>query len=179
MKEMKHTFYLVAAMLLCLLAGNSCKSAYELLLDSNDTDAKYDAAFDYFNQGKYNKAAQLFESISVVTNGTEREDTVQYYWGLSNYRYKDFYTAETNFQSFITKFPRSPFTEQASFLRVDCLYKQTYRYELDQKPTTAALTAVSEFLTNYPSTSQLDYCTHIIDDLGERLDRKAFESARL
>lgn len=178
-KMKRRTLLLCAATLLAIVSGSSCKSAFELLLDSNDTDAKYDAAFDFFNQGKYNKASQLFESISVVTNGTDREDTVQYYWGLSNYRFKDYYTAETNFQSFITKFPRSPFTEQASFLRVDCLYKQTLRYELDQKPTTAALAAVGEFLTNYPSTPQLDYCTHMIDDLSERLDRKAYENAKL
>lgn len=176
---MKHIISMVAALALVMTAGTSCKSAFEMLLDSNDTDAKYDAAFDYFNQGKFNKSAQLFESISVVTNGTEREDSVQYYWGLSNYRNKDYYTAETNFTEFITKFPRSPFTESASFLRVDCLYRQTYRYELDQKPTTSALTAVSEYLTNYPKTDHLDYCTNMIDDLGDRLDRKAFENARL
>jgi len=176
---MKKIFSIAAVLALVVMSGTSCKSAFELLLDSNDTDAKYDAAFDYFNQGKFNKAAQLFESISVVTNGTEREDTVQYYWGLSNYRSKDYYTAETNFTEFITKFPRSPFTEPASFLRVDCLYKQTYRYELDQKPSTAALSAVSEYLTNYPGTDHLDYCQNMIEDLGERMDRKAYENAKL
>ena len=68
-----------------------------MLLDCNDVDAKYKAAFEYFNTKKYQKAAQLFESMAVLTSGTERDDTVQYYWGLSNYRFKDYYTAESNF----------------------------------------------------------------------------------
>ena len=71
---------LTAVMAMC-----SCKSQYELLLNSNDADAKYAGAFQYYNEGKYSKAASIFESLSVLTNGTERDDTVRYYWGLSNY----------------------------------------------------------------------------------------------
>ena len=94
LKHLLLTFLAVAAM-------SSCKSQYETLLNSNDADAKYDAAFEYFTQGKYSKSAALFESLSVLTNGTERDDTVNYYWGLSNYRFKDYYTAEANFDKFI------------------------------------------------------------------------------
>ena len=121
--------------ILSVAALVSCKSQYETLLNSNDADAKYAAAFDYFNNGKYSKAAALFESLSVMTNGTERDDTVRYYWGLSNYKFKDYYTAETNFDRFIESYPRSPFTSEARYLRLDCLYRSTLRYELDQTPT--------------------------------------------
>ena len=169
-------FFVLAASALALC---SCKSTYELLLEGNDYDAKYDAAFDYFNQGKYQKASQLFESLSIVTDGTERNDTVQFYWGLSNYRYQDFYTAETNFESFVEKFPGSPFTEEAAFLRVDCLYNSTLRYELDQTPSTKCIGAIGEFLTKYPLTDHLDVCRKMLDDLGERMDKKALESAKL
>ena len=77
-----------------VIAG--CKSQYEELLTSGDSDAKYAAAFDYFNKGKYGKSAQLFESLSMLTQGTERDDTVNFYWALSNYNQKDYYTAESN-----------------------------------------------------------------------------------
>ena len=70
---------------LVISAAVSCKSQFDALLSSNDVDAKYKAAFELFNKGKYQKAASLFESMSVLTDGTERDDTVQYYWGLSNY----------------------------------------------------------------------------------------------
>ena len=168
--------FAVSAAVLCL-AG--CKSEFQLLLDGNDDDAKYAAAFDCFNQGKYSKAAQLFESLSLTTGGTDREDTVQYYWGLSNYRFKDYYTAETNFETFGEKFPRSPFAENAAYLHLDCLYKQTLRYELDQAPSTKCVGAISEYLTNFPETQHLDVCKFMLDDLSARFDRKAFEAAKL
>ena len=74
--------------LAALAALAACKSQFETLLSSNDVDAKYKAAMDLFNDGKYLKAGQLFESMAILTDGTERDDTVRYYWALSNYRYK-------------------------------------------------------------------------------------------
>ena len=162
-----------------LAASVSCKSQYELLLNGNDVEAKYEAAFSYFNQGKYSKASALFESLSMLTDGTERDDTVKYYWGLSNYKFKDFYTAETNFEKFIESYPRSPFTSEARYLRLDCLYRQTLRYELDQSPTYKAISAVSEYILEYPSNPHMQECKDMLNELNERLDKKAYESAKL
>ena len=162
-----------------IAASISCKSQYEILLNGNDVEAKYEAAFAYFNEGKYSKASSLFESLSMLTDGTERDDTVKYYWGLSNYKYKDFYTAETNFEKFIESYPRSPFTSEARYLRLDCLYRQTLRYELDQTPTYKAIGAVSEYILEYPSNPHMQECKDMLEELNERLDKKAYESARL
>lgn len=174
---MKHK--ILIPVILVALSAMSCKSEYELLLSSSDSDAKYAAAFDYFNMGKYQKAAQLFESLSMVTGNTERDDSVRYYMGLSNYRFKDYYTAETNFSNFINNYPSSVFSESARYLRIDCLYRNTLRYELDQTPTYTALTAIGEYLSEYPTTPYLDICQSMVEDLNERLDRKAYESAVL
>ena len=172
-------FKILLAVSAVLWAAVSCKSEYQVLLEGYDEEAKYAAAFDYFNQGKFSKAAQLFESLSVTAGGTERDDTIQFYWGLSNYRYKDFYTAETNFKEFIEKFPRSPFAEEAGFLRIDCLYNSSLRYELDQSTSVQTISAIGEYLTNYPQTQHLDACRDILSELGERMDRKAYEGAKL
>ncbi len=174
---MKSRILIFAAVAVAVLS--SCKTQYELLLSSNDVEAKYEAAFDYYNAGKYSKAGSLFESLSVLTSGTERDDTVRFYWGMSNYRYRDFYTAETNFTNFIESFPRSPFTSEARYLRLDCLYRSTLRYELDQTPTYKAMTDISEYIIEYPDNPHMETCTAMLADLGERLDRKAYESAKL
>ena len=164
---------------LALVSICSCKSQYELLLNSNDVDAKYKAAFEYFELGKYTKSAALFESLSLLTEGTEKDDTVKYYWGLSNYNSKDYYTAETNFEQFVTSYPRSPFAPEARYLRLDCLYLQTLRYELDQTPTYKAMNAISEYIIDYPESDRLLSCREMLTELGERLDKKAYESAKL
>lgn len=165
--------------LAAVVAVCSCKSQYELLLNSNDADAKYEAAFEYFNNGKYSKAASLFESLSMLTDGTERDDTVKYYWGLSNYKAKDYYTADTNFEKFVENYPRSPFASEARYLRLDCLYLQTLRYELDQSPTYKAMNAISEYILEFPKSSHVQSCRDMLIDLNARLDRKAYEGARL
>ena len=164
---------------IALVALSSCKSQYEMLLNSNDADLKYEAAFTYYNEGKYSKAGSLFESLSVLTSGTERDDTVRYYWGLSNYKFKDYYTAETNFANFIESYPRSPFTSEARYLRLDCLYRSTLRYELDQTPTYKAITEISEYIIDFPKTPHLQECRDMLADLNDRLDKKAYEAAKL
>lgn len=173
--KLKNLFFAMIA----LVAMVSCKSQYEIMLNSHDVPAKMDAAFKYFNEGKYSKAASLFESLTVLTDGTSREDTVRYYWGLSNYKFRDFYTAETNFESFIQRFPESPFASDARFLRIDCLYRATLRYELDQSPTYKAINEISEYMIEFPDTPYMQECKDVLVELNNRLDLKAYESARL
>ena len=175
MMRLRHLFIII----LSVISMISCKSQYEQMLNSNDADAKYEAAFEYFNNGKYTKASSLFESLAMLTEGTERDDTVRYYWGLSNYKSKDYYTADTNFEKFLESYPRSPFASEARYLRLDCLYLQTLRYELDQTPTYRAMNEISEYILEYPSSSHIATCRNMLIDLGERLDRKAYEGAKL
>ena len=173
--KLKNLFLALTA----VLALASCKSQYEMAMRSSDVDYKYNAAFDYYNQGKYAKAAALFESLTVVTDGTKRADTVKYYLGLSNYMFRDFYTAETNFEDFINVYPQSPFASDARYLRLDCLYRSTLRYELDQTPTYTAINAISEYILEYPDNEHMQECRDALLELNNRLDKKAYESAKL
>jgi len=168
---------IVAAAAALCLAG--CKSRFELLLASNDIDSKYVEAWNCFNSKKYKKAASMFESLALLTPGTSKDDTVRFFWAMSNYRYKDYVTAEANFNSFIESYPRSPFTSEARFLKLDCMYRGTYRYELDQTPTNLAIVAISEYIIDFPQSDRLDVCQKMLAELNERLDRKAYENATL
>ena len=175
MRKLKYT---VAAALL-LMAAFACKSQYDILLASNDIDAKYEAAMELFQNKKYQKAAQLFESMSILTSGTARDDTVQYYWGLSNYRNRDFITAESNFARFVQNFPRSPFAPDAEFYRLDCMYRATYRWELDQLPTRTCMASITEYMREHPEDDvHQQACQAMMVDLQDRLDRKDFEAGR-
>jgi len=157
----------------------SCTTEYEKLLRGNDVPTKYAKAFEFYNDEKYSKAAEMFESLSMATKGTAQDDSVQFYWAMSNYKFKDYVTAERNFSEFISEFPASPFTVQARFLFIDCLYRSTYRYELDQTPTYRALTEINRYMSLYPESEYLADCRKMKEDLEERLDKKAFEAAHL
>lgn len=167
---------------LVLLSGAilaSCSTEYDKIYNSPVVQEKYDGAFKYFKAKKYSRSAELFESILLAVKGTEQEDTVQYYLGLSNYKLSDYITAEANFDQFGQVFPRSPFSEDALYYRIKCLYWATYRYELDQLPSYKALTVINEFLYRYPNSTYLEESKNIMKDLQGRIDQKSFESAKL
>ena len=170
---------LILAVFAVLFLFSSCKSQYDAVLYGQDIQAKYKMAFDLFEAKKYAKAAETFESLSMATRGTAQDDTVQFYWGLSNYRYGDYITAESNLAQFINTFPLSPFSEEAKFLRLDCLYRGTYRYELDQLPTRRALSEMSVFQIENPDSKYHARVAEMIDDLNDRLELKAYKSAYL
>lgn len=165
-----------------VLAGvmmTSCKSQYDALLKTADVDMKYKGAMQYFNAKRYLKASSLFDQLLMSVKDTERDDTVQFYLGLSNYKYGDITNAEANFDQFSQVFPRSPFSDEAKFLRLECLYKGTYRYELDQMPTYKAMSAINEYVYEHPNSPNLKRCRDMLVDLQERLDKKSFEAAKL
>lgn len=174
---MRNKLLFAAFLLLPLLP--SCKSQYEAVFYGSDVQAKYKMAFELFEAKKYAKAAEAFESLTMATRGTAQEDTVQFYWGLSNYRYGDYVTAESNLNQFVTTFPLSPFTEEAKFLRLDCLYHGTYRYELDPMPTRRALAEMSVFQIENPGSQYRSRVDEMMDDLNNRLELKAYKAAYL
>jgi len=157
----------------------SCSSQFEKLLTSYNYGDKYRAALKYYEEGDFNKSAQLLESVAMNAQGTPQEDTVRFYWGMSNYNMKDFATAQSNFSEFVAAFPRSPFAKEAEFRMIDCMYRGTYRWELDQRPTETALTYINKYIIENPGTEYAKYCETMRDNLEERLDKKAFEAGRL
>ena len=159
---------ILIAALAAIALLSSCKTQYDAILYGSDTAAKYKMAFELFEAKKYAKAAETFENLSTYTRGTAQDDTVQFYWGLSNYRYGDYVTAESNLNQFITTFPMSVFTEEAKFLRLDCLYHGTYRYELDPMPTYKALSEMNVFQIENPNSQYHERVDKMIDNLKDR-----------
>lgn len=174
---MRFINFILAVAVSCMLF--SCKSYYDIVLKSNDIDFKYKAAHEYFNNGKYKKAADVFDNLNLLVQGLPQEDTVNYYHGLSNYKYGDYTAAETILAKFIEVYPRSPFSETAKYLRIDCLYKMTYRYELDQTPSKKAMTVISEFMYENPGSEYYPVCQKMMRDLLDRQEKKSFESAKI
>lgn len=172
-------FKSIIILLAAALMHASCASYYDTVMKSNDVDVKYKAAMEYFKKNKYKKAADIFDNLNLLVQGLPQEDTVNYYHGLSNYRYGDFETAESSLAKFVEVYPRSRFAEEAKFMRIDCLYRGTYRYELDQTPTRKAMAVISEFMYDNPGSKYYPACQDMMKDLMERLERKSFESAKI
>jgi outer membrane protein assembly factor BamD len=64
---MRTAKFLVIVAIVSLVA--SCAGYYETVMKSSDVDLKYEAAFNYYNNGKYRKSAEIFESLILLMQG--------------------------------------------------------------------------------------------------------------
>ena len=56
---MKYTIIKTSILILVIFAfAPACMSQFDILIGSSDYEKKYQAAFEYFNKEKYEKAAQ-------------------------------------------------------------------------------------------------------------------------
>jgi outer membrane protein assembly factor BamD len=163
----------------CLLLPAGCTTQYDKVLKSSDYALKYRTANEYYAAGKYQKAAALYEQAEVYYRGTPQDDSLKFFLAKSYFRYGDIYSSEYYFSQFCNTFPRSVFVEEAYFLHIVSLYGQTHRYELDQSPTQKTVTAINEFMYNYPKSEYLKECTEMREELLQRLDQKQYEAAKL
>jgi outer membrane protein assembly factor BamD len=175
---MKNTRRLYFLPIVCLLLI-TCTSKFEKIRKSNDTELKYKTAMTYYDTKKFQKAITLFDQISLNYRGTPQDDTINFYLAKSYFLDKDPYSASHYFNIFRQTFPRSQFAEEASYLYCICMYSVTYRVSLDPNPSMQALAAINEFYYTYPASTWKKELKPIQEELAQRLDDKAFLSARL
>jgi outer membrane protein assembly factor BamD len=176
--KIKRYGILSAAYCLLLLAA-ACTTQYDKILKSTDHAVKYQKAKEYYEAGKYERAATLFEQSAMYYRGTKQDDTLNFLLAKSYLNWGDVQTAEHYFEQFRTTFPRSGFAEEATYLRIVALYHQTQRYELDQTPTQKTLVAMDEFSYTFPANPYKEECAKIKEELLQRVDEKQYESAKL
>ena len=171
---------IITVLLVAVVAFSSC-SKYEKILKKSDNEAKYKYGMEFYNAGKYRRATKFFEPALIYFRGTERDDSINFYFAKAHYLSKDPYTAEYYFDLFKRVFPRSAFAEEATFLHAACLYEQSHRPELDQIPTIKCINALNEYLYTFPSvnTERREKSEKILVELQQRLVDKSFKSARL
>ncbi len=174
----KHLVYSFVVTALVVLSA-ACTSSFDKLIKGNDQELKYKKALEYYENGKYGRAAQLFDNILLYFRGSQRDDSVNFFLAKSYYLDGDVMSSAHFFDQFRQTFPRSKFTEEAYYLRCVSLYGMTYRSSLDPKPSNQALAAMNEFIYLYPSNQWLKETQEMQDDLLGRLDEKAYNSAAL
>lgn len=161
-----------------VLALASC-SEYEKVLKSTDVDLKYNKAIEFYGDEDYGRAMTIFEQISLVTRGSKRNDTVLYYLANCYYQQNDFILAGEHYKNFTRIYANSPFAEESEFMIGNCHYMMSPRPSLDQSETAMAIEAFRLFMSKYPTSSKVDDCKKLIDELQEKLVEKSYLSAKL
>ncbi|MDR1983327.1 MAG: outer membrane protein assembly factor BamD [Prevotellaceae bacterium] len=171
---------IITILLAAVVTFSSC-SKYEKLLKKSDNETKYKLGMECYNIGKYRYATKFFEPVLLYLRGTERDDSVNFYFAKAYYLSGDPYTAEYYFDMFKRTFPRSIFAEEATYLYAACLYSQSHRPELDQVPTIKCITALNEYLYTYPNGNpdHRKKSETVMEELQQRLIDKSFLAAKL
>jgi outer membrane protein assembly factor BamD len=156
----------------------SC-SKYQKTLRSADYDTKYKAAIGYFDKKDYSRALPLFEELITVYRGTAKAEQVAWYFARSQYEVGDLMLASFHFKEFYRTFPNSLHAEEALFKNAYCYYLNSPPSSLDQANTLSAIEEFQLFVNLFPESQRVSEANELIDKLRGKLEKKAFDNARL
>ena len=150
---------------------------FNKLVSSNDFDAKYKAAVNYYENHNYTKAIQLFENLIMHYHGKENAENISWYYAQSLMAEKDYFSAGYQFKNFFKRFPYSERAEDALYLAADCKYHESPEYYLDQRLTKEAIQEYESFVDRYPGSIHIPEINNHLDELRNKLMRKDYEIA--
>jgi len=177
---MNWTFQLgFTAMAALAVASLTRCSEYNQVLKSDDLQAKLDFATSALDSGNCFKALPLFDELMQLTRGTEQAPDIHWQRALTHDCVNDFYLSRYYFQTFAKTFPNDPRVEEALFRAALCSYYLSPESSLDQTDTRSAMDELQLFMDRYPSSALRDSSQSMIDNLRFKLEKKAFENARL
>ncbi|HXJ99644.1 MAG TPA: outer membrane protein assembly factor BamD [Gelidibacter sp.] len=171
---MKNIFYT----LLITLVLSSC-SEYQKALKSEDIATKFKLGSDLYDAGKFSKANKLFAQIAPQYRGKPQAEKLMYMYSNSFYQMKDYYMAGYQFERFEGQYPKSEKAEEALFMSAKSFSKLSPVYSKEQKETITAIEKLQLFINKYPDSEYLSEANAIIQELDYKLEKKAFEIAKL
>jgi len=156
----------------------SC-SDYQKVLKSPDEDLKYDRAMKYFEKKDYARSQALFENIQNFVKGTSKAEEVFYRLAYCYYNQDDYILGGYYFRNFAKSFPASKYAEECMYMGAYCYYLDSPPPSLDQENTVKAISELQFFVQAYPSSTHIEQCNKLIDELRLKLQKKSYMSGKL
>jgi outer membrane protein assembly factor BamD len=156
----------------------SC-SKFRKIERSEDWRVKFDAALKYYEKKDYYHSSILFEQVQPIVRGLPEGEKVEFYLGYCRYYEKTYLLASNQFKTFYETYGRSQLAIEARFMYAYSLYISSPDFNLDQKSSIEAMSAMQNFINMYPSSSFQDRATEVLANCQEKLERKGFEDVNL
>lgn len=154
-------------------------SDYQQVLNSDDTEKKFEKGKALYNDEEYQKALTLFDDIISYYRGSKRGQKIAYYYAYCHFGVGSYKVAAFRFKNYYKTYSRSDKAEDALYMNAFCLYKQSPRVELDQQTTQKAINAFQLFIEKYPNSKRVADCNQYLDKLRGKLQQKAYDKAYL
>lgn len=161
-----------------LLLG-ACKSEFEKIRSSGDVSRIYAKALEYYEAEEYQKAQSLFELIISSYRGKQEAEEIYYKYAYTYYHLGQYILASYYFKNFSNTYGASSLREEADFMSAYSNYQLSPTFRLDQSYTEQAIEGFQLFVNTYPNSTRVEECNRLIDEMRKKLERKAYESAKL
>jgi outer membrane protein assembly factor BamD len=157
----------------------SCKTEFETVRTSGDPEVIYKKALEYYEQEEYYKAQDLFEIAIPYYRGKELAEDLYYKYSYTFYYNGEYILASHYFNNFARTFYNSPKKEETEYMSAYAHYQMSPNYKLDQTYTEKAIEEFQRFANIHPNSERIPEINKLIDEMRAKLERKAFESAKL
>ena len=158
---------------------SSCKSEFEKLRATADADTLHAKAFEYYEKKDYVKAQMLFELIINNLRGKIQAEKVYFYYANCHYFQKKYILSSYYYKNFANTFPNSSYREEADFMSAYSNYQLSPKFRLDQTYTDKAIEEFQLFANTYPNSKRVEECNLLIDQMRQKLEKKAVAEAEL
>lgn len=177
---MNRTFYFFCLFgFFSVLSLSSCRTEFERVRVSGNTDLIYKKAFEYNEEGDYLKAQTLFELLIPAYRGKKELEQIYFTYAYTYFYEKKFLLAAYYFDNFSTTFSASPLREEAEFMSAYSHYSMSPGYRLDQTYTKKAIDDFQLFINTFPESERVADANKLIDELRLKLEQKVFAEGDL
>lgn len=157
---------------------SSC-GKFEKFRKSASLPVKYKAAIEYYKKKEFDKAGILFDEILPLMKGDSTQELATFYQARCDFELGNYTLAGTHFKKFAEVFSRSELAEEAIYMAAFSLYRDSPNFNLDQTGTLSAINELQGYINNYPESKFREDCTKMIRELRKKLEKKAYEKAKL
>jgi len=156
-----------------------CKTEFEKVRVSGDTELIYKEAFAFYEGEKYQKAQTLFELLIPAYRGKKELEKIYFTYSYTYYFEGKYILAAYYFKNFATTFPKSELREEAEFMSAYSNYEMSPGYRLEQTYTEKAISELQLFTNTYPESERVKDANGLIDEMRKKQEQKAYAVSEL
>lgn len=157
----------------------SCKSQFEKVRTSNSPELIYKTALEYYENEEYQRAQSLLELALNSYRGRKESEDIYFKYAYTYYYTRQYILASYYFKNFSQTYSTSRFRRESDFMEAYANYQLSPTFRLDQSYTQKAIDGFQLYVNTYPQDERVAECNNLIDELRKKLERKAFEEAKL
>lgn len=176
---MKIRSYIVILALGVICLNTACKSEFEKIRASGDTELLLKKANEYYDAGEFQKSATLLELVIGSYRGKQELEDIYFKYANTYYNQGKYILASYYFKNFVKTFPNSKYREEADFMSAYSNYQMSPTYRLDQTYSNKAIDEFQLFANTYPNSERVKQANQLIDEMRKKLEVKAYEEGQL